>query len=57
MNKAARDATTLAAAVTALNTGTGPAQGNFLWHLAESAGNQTQVALVGLANIGLEFGG
>ncbi len=57
VNKAAPDAATLAAAVTALNTETGPAQGNFLWHLAESAANQTQVGLVGLALTGLEFGG
>ena len=34
----------------------GAAQGNFLWHLAESAANQTQVGLVGLATTGLEFG-
>ncbi len=56
VNKAAPDAGTLAAAVTALNTETGAAQGNFLWHLAESAANQTQVGLVGLATTGLEFG-
>lgn len=37
VNKAAPNAATLAAAVTALDTETGPAQGNFLWHLAESA--------------------
>ncbi len=57
VNKAAPDAATLAAAVTALNTETGPAQGNLLWHLAESAANQAQVGLVGLALTGLEFGG
>ena len=57
VNKAAPDAVTLAAAVTALNTETGAAQGNFLWHLAESAANQVQVGLVGLATTGLEFGG
>ena len=34
----------------------GRAQGNFLWHLAESAANQTQIGLVGLAATGLEFG-
>ena len=56
VNKAAPDAATLSAAATALNTETGPAQGNFLWHLAESAANQTQVGLVGLASTGLEFG-
>ena len=57
VNKAAPDAATLAAAVTALDTETGAAQGNFLWHLAESSANQTQVGLVGLATTGLEFGG
>ena len=41
----------------ALDTETGAAQGNFLWHLAESAANQIQVGLVGLATTGLEFGG
>ena len=56
VNKAVPDAGTLAAAVSALNTETGAAQGNFLWHLAESAANQTQVGLVGLATTGLEFG-
>lgn len=56
VNKAAPDAGTLASAVTALNTETGAEQGNFLWHLAESAANQNQVGLVGLAATGLEFG-
>lgn len=56
VNKAAPDAGTLAAAATAINAETGAAQGNFLWHLAESAANQTQVGLVGLAATGLEFG-
>lgn len=56
VNGHAPDATTLAAAVTALDTETGDAQGNFLWHLAESAANQTQIGLVGLAETGLEFG-
>ncbi len=55
VNKATPDATSLAVAVTALDTETGAAQGNFLWHLAESAANQTQVGLVGLATTGLEF--
>lgn len=55
VNKATPDALSLAVAVTALNTETGSAQGNFLWHLAESAANQTQVGLVGLATTGLEF--
>ncbi len=57
VNGHAPDATTLAAAVTALDTEVGDAQGNFLWHLAESAANQTQIGLVGLAENGLEFGG
>ena len=57
VNGQAPDAPTLAAAVTALDTETGAAQGNFLWHLAESAANQTQIGLVGLAETGLEFGG
>ena len=55
VNKAAPTAATLAAAVTALDTETGAAQGNFLWHLAESAGNQVQVGLVGLAQSGLAY--
>ena len=55
VNRATPDASSLAVAVTALNTETGAAQGNFLWHLAESAANQTQVGLVGLATTGLEF--
>ena len=55
--KAAPDAATLNASVLALDTETGAAQGNFLWHLAESAANQIQVGLVGLATTGLEFGG
>jgi RTX calcium-binding nonapeptide repeat (4 copies) len=57
VNKAAPDAATLAAAVNALNTETGAAQGDFLSTLAASAANQTQVGLVGLAATGLEFGG
>lgn len=56
VNRLAPDSATLAAAVTALNTEAGAAQGNFLWHLAESAANQVQVGLVGLASTGLEFG-
>ncbi len=55
VNKATPDATSLAVAATALDTETGAAQGSFLWHLAESATNQTQVGLVGLATTGLEF--
>lgn len=56
VNKSAPDAATLAAAVAALDTETGAAQGNFLSQLAESAPNQVQVGLVGLATTGLEFG-
>ena len=52
----APNAETLSAAVTALNTETGAEQGNFLWHLAESAANQLQVNLVGLYQTGLDFG-
>ena len=59
--KTAPFAGTLAAAVAALNTETGPEQGNFLAQLAQSFDNQVQVGLVGLANTtlattGLEFG-
>lgn len=57
VNKAVPDAGTLAAAVSAINSETGAAQGNFLSLLAASAANQTQVGLVGLAATGLEFGG
>lgn len=57
VNKAEPDAARLTAAVAALNAETGAAQGNFLWHLAESAANQAQVGLVGLATTGLEFVG
>jgi hypothetical protein len=56
VNGAAPDATTLANAVTSLNTETDFAtQGNFLWHLAESAVNQTRIDLVGLAATGLVY--
>lgn len=55
VNGVAPDATTLAAAVTALDTQTGTAQGQFLFELAASAANQQQVGLVGLATTGLEF--
>lgn len=55
VNKVAPDSATLAAGVNALNIETGAAQGNFLWHLAESAANQVQVGLVGLATTGLEY--
>ena len=49
VNKAAPDAATLAAAVNAINTETGAAQGNFLSTLAAHTANQTQVGLIGLA--------
>ena len=55
VNGTAPDTATLSAAVSALDSETGAAQGNFLWHLAESAANQLQVNLVGLAQIGLEY--
>jgi uncharacterized delta-60 repeat protein len=57
VNGSAPDATTLANAVTSLNTETDFAsQGSFLWHLAESATNQTRIDLVGLAATGLAYG-
>jgi FG-GAP-like repeat/RTX calcium-binding nonapeptide repeat (4 copies) len=55
VNKAAPSAATLAAGVNALNAETAATQGNFLWGLAESAANQVQVGLVGLATTGLEY--
>lgn len=56
VNGAAPNATTLASAVTALDSETDFAsQGNFLWHLAESAANQTRIDLVGLATTGLVY--
>ena len=55
VNKAAPDAATLVAAVAALNAEKDATQGDFLWHLAESAANQVQVGLVGLALTGLDF--
>ena len=55
VNKTAPTPADLSAAVAALNSETGSVQGNFLWHLAESAANQTQVGLTGLAATGLEF--
>ncbi len=54
--KAAPSAAALAASVAALDTELGAAQGTFLSQLVESAANQTQVGLVGLAATGLEFG-
>ena len=57
VNGTAPDATTLANAVTALNTELDFAsQGNFLWHLAESVANQARIDLVGLAATGLAYG-
>ena len=57
VNGFAPDATTLATAVTSLSTEIDFAsQGNFLWHLAESSANQTQVNLVGLATTGAPYG-
>ena len=56
VNKVAPDAATLAAAVTALDTQVGAAQGTFLGLLAESASNQVQVGLVGLATTGIDLG-
>ncbi len=55
VNGSAPDSITLNAAVAALDSETGAAQGSFLWHLAESAQNQSQVNLVGLAQTGLEY--
>jgi len=56
VNGLAPDATTLADAVSALDSETSFAtQGNFLWQLAESATNQTRVDLLGLATTGLAY--
>lgn len=55
VNKTAPSAATLATAVAALDTEKDAAQGNFLWHLAESAENQVQVGLVGLGQSGLAY--
>jgi hypothetical protein len=56
VNGVAPDATTLANAIAALNTETDFAtQGHFLWHLAESAANQSHIGLVGLASTGLAY--
>ena len=57
VNKVAPDAATLNAAVSALNAETPATQGTFLWQLALSSANQTQVGLVGLASTGVTFGG
>ncbi len=55
VNVTAPDVPTWSAAVIALNAETGANQGNFLAQLAESAANQTQVNLVGLAQSGLDY--
>lgn len=56
VNGAVPDSTTLASAVTALNTELDFAsQGGFLWNLAQSSANQQQVGLVGLASTGLAY--
>ncbi len=55
VNKVAPDTVTLAQAANALNAETGASQGNFLWHLAESAVNQSQIDLVGLAATGIAY--
>lgn len=56
VNGVAPDATTLTNAVTSLNAEVDFAsQGNFLWHLAESAANQMHVGLIGLADTGLAY--
>ena len=56
VNRVAPDAATLTAAVNALNTETGSAQGTFLGLLVESAANQLSVGLVGLASTGIDLG-
>ena len=53
VNRTGPDATTLASGVSSLNS---DPQGDFLWHLAESAANQAQVGLVGLAATGIVYG-
>ena len=56
VNGAVPDSTTLASAVTALNTELDFAsQGGFLWSLAQTSANQQQVGLVGLAITGLAY--
>ena len=57
VNGATPEANTLASAVSALEAqpDINHNQGDFLWHLAESAANQAQVGLVGLAATGLAF--
>lgn len=57
VNGVAPSATTLADGVAALNGqyDMAHAQGDFLWHLAESTVNQTRIDLVGLATTGLAY--
>lgn len=57
VNGAAPDAATMASAVAALNAqpDINHNQGDFLWHLAESAVNQTRLDLVGLSTTGLAY--
>lgn len=52
VNGIAPDASTLSAAVNSISN---EPQGDFLFHLSQSAANQTQVNLVGLAQTGLEY--
>lgn len=56
VNKTVPDSAALAAAVAALDSEIGVAQGTFLGQLAESANNQLQVGLVGLATTGIDLG-
>ena len=57
VNGATPDAATMASAVAALNAqpDINHNQGDFLWHLAESAVNQTRLDLVGLSTTGLAY--
>lgn len=55
VNGSAPDAATLASFTAALDAEAGATQGTALWHLAESAANQLQINLVGLAQTGLEY--
>ncbi|MEN9395760.1 MAG: hypothetical protein RLZ81_290 [Pseudomonadota bacterium] len=52
VNGQAPDAGTLASALSSLNN---DPQGDFLWHLAASAANQTQIGLTGLTQDGLLY--
>ena len=55
-HRTAPDAATLTTAVAARDSEIGIAQGTFLGRLAESANNQLQVGLVGLATTGIDLG-